>query len=352
MTDTLTTISLIALTLLSLAAWFVALSRARRVARGEPVTTFASLQTFLVGLCIALGAGLFIYRTLAVHKRWQPLEAHVDGLILIGALLAMTVTYLVKRGRMKGLSLFALPFLAVTFAWAICASLWTFRPFGEINSVWKMIHLSSVYGGMLFFIMAAIAGGMYLYVQKTLHTRHDPSATRPFASLEAIETLIVRTSALGFALLSLGLVTGLIIVTGGETRLGTGWWHSPKVLLAGAAWLVYAVVMNVKHTTHFRGARAAWLSIAGLILLLATFGIATALPALPKDEPPRPIFRSAPRPSGSGSEESRVNPLPYGRGSSSRSLASPRPTGTGLREIVFQRIDSVSSMLPEASCES
>lgn len=287
MTDTLTTLILIVLTLLSLAAWLVALGRARLVARGQDPATHANLQSFLVGLCIALGGGLFIYRALAVHQRWQPLEAHVDGLILIGVLLAMTVTYLVKRGRMKGLSLFALPFLAVTFAWAICASFWTFRPFGEIDSVWKMIHLSSVYGGMLFFIMAAIAGGMYLYVQRTLHRSHDPTATRPFASLEAIETLIVRTSALGFALLSLGLVTGLIIVTGGETRLGTGWWHSPKVLLAGAAWLVYAVVMNVKHTTHFRGARAAWLSIAGLVLLLATFGIATALPALPKEKASR-----------------------------------------------------------------
>ncbi len=281
MTDTLTTLCLVVLTLLSLAAWLVALRRARLVARGGQPGVMLSLQSALVGACIALGGGLFIYRALVIHKRWQPLEAHVDGLILIGVLLAITVTYLVQRGRMKGLSLFALPFLAVTFAWAICASFWTFRPFGEIDSVWKAIHLSSVYGGMLFFLMAAIAGGMYLYVMRTLHRSHDPTATRPFASLEAIETLIVRTSALGFALLSLGLVTGLIIVTGGPTRLGDGWWYSPKVVLAAAAWLVYAVVMNVKHTTHFRGARAAWLSIAGLILLLATFGIATALPGLP-----------------------------------------------------------------------
>jgi len=286
MTDTLTTISLIVLTVLSLAAWFVALRRARRVAAGGDAAPGANLQSFLVGLCIALGGGVFVYRAFAVHQRWQPLEAHVDGLLLIGVLLAITVTYLVKRGRMKGLSLFALPFLALTFAWAVCASWWTFREFNqsELHSVWMTVHLTSVYGGMLFFLMAAIAGGMYLYVQRTLHRRHDPAATRPFASLEAIETLIVRTSALGFALLSLGLVTGLVIVTGGPTRLGPGWWYSPKVVLAGASWLVYAVVMNVRHTTHFRGARAAWLSIAGLVLLLATFGIATALPAIPASQ--------------------------------------------------------------------
>lgn len=279
-TDTLTTLSLVLLTLLSLAAWAVALRRARRVTAGGQPAAGEALQTALIGLCIVLGGGVFIYRTLAVHRRWQPLEAHVDGLLLIGVLLAMTVIYLVRRGRLRGLSIFALPFLALTFAWGICASLWTFQPFGEIDSVWLAVHLGSVYGGMLFFLMAAIAGGMYLYVQRALHRSHDPAATRPFASLEAIERLILRTSALGFALLSLGLATGLIIVTGGPTRLGDGWWYSPKVVLAASAWLVYALVMNVKHTTHFRGARAAWLSIAGLVLLLATFGITTALPPL------------------------------------------------------------------------
>ena len=89
----------------------------------------------------------------------------------------------------------------------------------------------------------------------------------------------VTAATLGFGLLSLGLIAGLIIITSndGATRLGPGWWHSPKVLLSVAAWLLYALVLNVRHGTRFRGARAAWLSIAGLALLLTTLAIVTAM---------------------------------------------------------------------------
>ena len=49
--------------------------------------------------------------------------------------------------------------------------------------------------------------------------------------------------------------------------------------LALAVWGIYALAMNVRQTTSFRGARAAWLCIAGLVLLLITYGIVVSLPA-------------------------------------------------------------------------
>ena len=76
--------------------------------------------------------------------------------------------------------------------------------------------------------------------------------------------------------------------TANASALGPGWWHSPKIVLSAAAWLVYALVKNVRYATRFRGARAAWLSIAGLLLLLAAFGTVTALrdkPAAPSADP-------------------------------------------------------------------
>ena len=48
------------------------------------------------------------------------------------------------------------------------------------------------------------------------------------------------------------------------------------MLLAFAAWLAYAAVMNARFASFFRGRRAAWLAIGGLVLLLAVYGIVTA----------------------------------------------------------------------------
>lgn len=267
-----TTSSLVLLTLLSLAAAALAIHRLRHEA------SHAGLQHALVW-AVALGsAALFLAQEVFVHRSWQPLVAHVDGLLLIAALLALTIVYLQRKPRLESLGAFALPLVALLLLWAICASYFTYWQFDDLQSVWLRIHLASVYLGTLFSAIAAMAGAMYLYVHRRLRDhRAAPTGEPRFASLETLETLIIRTATLGFAILTLGLVTGL--VKAGPEQLRDGGWHHPKIILAFAAWLVYAVVMNVRFTTNFRGARAAWLSIAGLVLLLAAFGVATALPS-------------------------------------------------------------------------
>jgi ABC-type uncharacterized transport system permease subunit len=185
----------------------------------------------------------------------------------------MAVLFLQTGRRMPEFSGFALPVLTLVLAWAICASRFTLELFA-IGDVWKVFHLASVYLGTLSVAIASVAGTMFLYVQRRL--RHKGDLPRPgrFASLESLERVITRAAALGFALLTLGLASGLIIEWHKPEALGPGWWYSPKVLLATFAWLVFLLLMNVRHATRFRGARAAWLSIFGLVLLLATMGFA------------------------------------------------------------------------------
>jgi len=275
MHDRPTTFILILLTLMSLGASVLA---AGRFISKPSTGGIRRVRYTLLGLCTAGSVGLLIYRVVWVHSRWAPLQSHVDGLVLIASLFAVTVLFLQSRGGMPGLTAFALPVLTVLLAWAICASEWSFYLF-KIDSVWKGVHLAGVYLGTLFFCIAAIASGMFLVAQHRLRRKQGSSAGGKLASLESIEGLILRTSALGFGLLTLGLVTGLIIVTSGPTKLGPYWWRSPKIVLASSVWLIYALVMNTRHATHFRGARAAWLSIIGLVLLLTTFGVVNALPA-------------------------------------------------------------------------
>ena len=138
-----------------------------------------------------------------------------------------------------------------------------------------------VYAGTLFFCIAAAAGVMYLYSQHRLRGHAELMLRGRLASLETIESLNIRCATIGFALLTLGLIAGLIIVTSqSETRLGPHWWASPKFVLAVVVWLIYAIVMNVRYATAFRGSRAAWLSIAGLVVLVAVFSVMHALPPL------------------------------------------------------------------------
>ena len=119
---------------------------------------------------------------------------------------------------------------------------------------------------------------MYLFVQGRLKTKAGLGQVNPMASLETLETLIIRAATLGFVLLTLSLISGFMVTQSDEaTSLGKAWWSSPKVWLAVSAWVVYAVLINVRSFSTVRGRRAAWLAIAGLVLVLATYGAVEAL---------------------------------------------------------------------------
>ena len=273
MHDLPTTIILTLMTILSLLASALAVMR---LGCSGATSGSAAIVRWLVVICGALGGLLFFYRATVVHRDWVPLEAHVDGLLLIATLLAMTVLFLEVRARMSGVAAFALPLLTVLLAWSICASWFTFELFHRVDIVWKAVHLASNYLGTLFFVIAAGAGGMFLYAHSRLRNKNLIDARLRFASLEAIERLIVRTATLGFALLSLGVVMGVIDATIAPRHSGLIWWI--KIGLGTVVWVIFGTVMNVRHASAFRGSRAAWMSIAGTVLIMATIAVSLSIP--------------------------------------------------------------------------
>jgi ABC-type uncharacterized transport system permease subunit len=272
----------------------VAIASLRRRASG------GASQGVLWGL-ITIGCGaLFIYRTLFVYESWQPLAAHVDGLLMLATLFGAAVLFLHSASRLPGSAAFAGPLMVLLLLWAVCASRWTLVAF-RIETIVKSVHLATVYLGTLFFAVAAIAGAVFLHSQHRLRHKAAPAGRTPFASLESIERLIIHSSALGLALLTIGLITGLVIVSR-QREADPTWWINWKLVLTLTAWLIYAAVMNVRFATAFRGARAAWLSIAGVALLLATFGVSSALPSkkAPAEESAPTINESAVPPTSGG----------------------------------------------------
>lgn len=277
MQDSLTTLGLALAALAALGACAAAIKRLCRSAGWE-----AGLEHVLTALSTLLSAAVFLYRMLVVHQQWQPLQAHVDGLALLAAILGAVILYLQITRRLRGMDLFMLPVLAVMSAWAVCASWWTMRPF-DVHGIWRAIHLLSVYLGTLALVAAGAAGALYLYVDRLLRAKRGVgrlAVLGRLSDLESIEHAITNTAAAGFLLVTLGLITGLIIVTADPGKLGAGWWHSPKVLLAAVVWAIYALVMHVRFVPNFRGRRAAILAIVGFLLMIAVLGLANSLPAL------------------------------------------------------------------------
>lgn len=287
------TLSLAVLTLVSAAAAALALRRLGGVVRpagrggraADRVDSATGPVPWVRGLSLSVtigAAGVLGYRWSELGTAWG-LVAHVDGLLLIGGLLALTAWYVQTRPRLRGLAGFVLASVAFVLAWAVCAAAWTYHPFNleRLDPVWEALHLGGVYFGTLSAALAAAAGAMYLFVHRRLKGHKPPPAAGRLASLETLETLIVRCAALGFVLLTLGLIAGVVVithVTGEDAQLGERWWMTPKILLAAGSWGLYAVLMNARRASTFRGSYAAWLSIAALVLLLSVYGVVTAFP--------------------------------------------------------------------------
>lgn len=298
------TLALVLLTLASAAAAVLALRRLRvkagRGAEGEsssgesgdadaPVPWVRGLS-----LGVTLGAAAVLaYRWMRGGTAWQ-LVAHVDGLLMIGGLLALAAWYVQSRPRLRGLAGFVLVGVAFVLAWAICAAAWTYHPFNleRLDPVWEALHLGGVYLGTISAALAAAAGAMYLFAHRRLKRHKPPLAAGRIASLETLETVIVRCAAMGFVLLTLGLVAGVVVIThagDGGTRLGEQWWLTPKIILSAGAWTLYAVLMNARRASAFRGSYAAWLAIAALVLLLSVYGVVTAVPGGGVVDPPESV---------------------------------------------------------------
>lgn len=276
MANPLTTWTLLALAVLSVVATVVALWRLRNV---EPSKTAGVAQWLIVSLIMVVTAGLFVQFWL-FDAGWQPVTSHRDGLLLMSFMLAGSVLYIQDRRRMVGLAAFVLPVLTFVLTWAFCASAWTFQAFDmpNLHPVWRGIHLTGVYLGTASCGVATVAGVMYLYVHGRLKRKQNLGGLGRLASLEALEGAIIRAAAIGFLLLTLGLISGVVVVSEDGVRQTWGWWFGFKVALGTSAWLVYAVLMNVRYASAFRGRRAAWLSIAGLVLLLTIYLVVTSLP--------------------------------------------------------------------------
>jgi ABC-type transport system involved in cytochrome c biogenesis permease subunit len=214
---------------------------------------------------IALALGVLIWHS-ARRGNWVPLHDNFDALVWLALLLSLFVAYTQRVHPLRGLDWFILPIVELLLAAA--AVFGREKPHEYVGTVWAWVHRVTAYGGTAAFAVAAAVGAMYLIADRRLREKRPG----PLGSLERLEKFTRVSVGLGFPLLTVGLVTGFVLAvdTHGHAGLGSAWYESPKVWLAFAAWLVYALVLHAPMNPVFRGRRAAMLSVVGFMLLIGT----------------------------------------------------------------------------------
>jgi ABC-type uncharacterized transport system permease subunit len=107
-------------------------------------------------------------------------------------------------------------------------------------------------------------GAMYLVVNRRLR-RKQPLPGPNLGSLERLEHITYVAVTLGFAMITIGAITGFVqmFVSHKDTMLA-------KLILTTAVWVVYAIVLHSPINPSFRGRKTAMLSILGVVLMIGT----------------------------------------------------------------------------------
>jgi ABC-type uncharacterized transport system permease subunit len=254
---------------------FVYLAAAILAAIGVTAHTRRLIDAAIVVL--ALGAVLHGFAMWMLHEldpvpQLTDLPFAVSLMSWLGTIVFLGLLALV-RGRGLVIAVAPLSFLGAFFA-----SL----SFGSVDPtaspappLWSHLHILLASAGLAVLGLAGAAGLLYLIHHRQLKSKRRAAPHSFLPSLETLDRVNSISLVLGFLLLSLGLVTGVLWT---KAQLGEFWtasWHANATALA---WLTYASIVAVRFGRP-RTARsaAAGATAAFGILVIAVIGIEAVL---------------------------------------------------------------------------
>jgi ABC-type uncharacterized transport system permease subunit len=204
--------------------------------------------------------------------QWTPVGDNFDTLIWLSVLLSIFVLYLQRHRALGALDWFVMPLVVLMLILAAIFGRTEYHRY--VGGTWDWVHRVTAYGGAVAFAVAAATGAMYVIASRRL--REKRAIGPQFGSLERLEHLTLVSVTLGFALLTVGMITGGIklLASQGHARTPTA-----KIVLAIIVWCVYAVVLHAPINPSFRGRKVAMLSIVGFVLMLGTIVTVLLMPA-------------------------------------------------------------------------
>jgi ABC-type transport system involved in cytochrome c biogenesis permease subunit len=233
------------------------------------VTGLGARAPRLLGLGVALLAAAAVLHGFAFFElhRLEPTPQLTDlplAVSLAAWLFVLSFLALQLRVRTRGLAALVAPaaFLGTVFA-AFSAAAPERDAAG--SALWSHLHVLLASGGLALLGVAGAAGVLYLVHHRALKRKHPVGMPSALPSLENLDRANALASALGFLLLSLGVLTGVLWVETREGRLWPGGLHANAAL---AVWIVYAALIAARAGRHQSARGAALGATVGFVLLL------------------------------------------------------------------------------------
>jgi ABC-type uncharacterized transport system permease subunit len=217
----------------------------------------------------------FILHTTALIADWT-LDGHYplfylrETLSFLAWTLAGSYGLLLYRYRAQALGPFTLPLVSVlTFVAILIRATPGPQEASGFSATWLFpIHTTLLLFAYAAFFVVCVASVMYLLQERELKLKTFTPVFHRLPALTTVNEIATGAAAVGLALLTLGIATGMLW---SSSRDGLLWHNDPKEIFALLTWLLYLLLIVYRSTAKWRGRTAAWLGVAGFALVLCTF---------------------------------------------------------------------------------
>lgn len=227
---------------------------------------------------ISLAAG-FALHTVSLVTDWvedghYPLFGLRETLSFLAwtLVVAYLLTLILTRYRTLALGSFTLPLVSILTFIAMVARdrvVATSEITGSAAATWIFpLHTTLLIFAYAAFFVVFAASVMYLVQERELRNKTFSAFFHRLPSLMTVNDIATHAAGIGFTLLTLGVLTGMLWSSERDGRL---WHNDPKEIFAVITWLLYLVLILYRSTASWRGRRAAWLGVIGFALVLCTF---------------------------------------------------------------------------------
>lgn len=136
------------------------------------------------------------------------------------------------------------------------------------------LHVIAFISAFGVFSLAFCCAALYLIENRILKSKHGLAWMKRLPPLMTVESAAFTLTAIGFPLLTLGILAGLARAIAGGMK--SGWELDPKIVLSCAVWAVYGLYLFGRMGAKWPPVRTSYVLLIGLALCVLLFLVPSA----------------------------------------------------------------------------
>jgi len=211
----------------------------------------------------------------AVELGSFPISSVHDGILAFSFGAALLAFAIAAKAKIPQVAPLAAPLLALLTV--IASFVEPTQSVAEgLRSGWLMVHIALALLGDVAFALAGVVAILYLVQERRLKQKKLPTRSGTMKAtgihvlppLDTLDRVSMRLIQFGFPLMTLGLISGSLY---GKHVWGSYWTWDPRNTISLLVWVLYAVMIQARFMSGWRGRKAAILTVLGVVAILVAF---------------------------------------------------------------------------------